>query len=300
MVFFPFYLILNLLAILSHIPICYARLIYFKTIKEDQMKNKLSSILAITSILTMGGVNAENWSPWNNNYNYNPFSGNNNSISPWNFNNNTRPFNFGGNTQPFGFNTNSNSFGPFNNKNMQPFNGGYNWQDQNFNPVEAAKTAGNKVQEVVESVTNDKTATVTPELFMQMVQVTEVDEGITGTEVDESIKSMATNESILHVAMFPLSEQIKNVTGKPYRHLSIHNICDAATAGKIADIDDRYAVILPCRIAVVEGKDGKIRMISMNPDVMNAMNLPEDALGPAMDVAEKMNNILEGAKEGSF
>ena len=92
---------------------------------------------------------------------------------------------------------------------MQPFNGGYNWQDQNFNPVEAAKTAGNKVQEVVESVTNDKTATVTPELFMQMVQVTEVDEGITGTEVDESIKSMATNESILHVAMFPLSEQIK-------------------------------------------------------------------------------------------
>ena len=45
---------------------------------------------------------------------------------------------------------------------------------------------------------------VTKELFMEMVQVTEVDEGITGPEVDESIKSMATNESILHVASFPL------------------------------------------------------------------------------------------------
>jgi len=55
--------------------------------------------------------------------------------------------------------------------------------------------------------------------------------------------------------------KLKNVTGEPYRHLSIHNICDAATAGKIADIDDRYSVILPCRIAVVEGKDGKIRIV---------------------------------------
>jgi uncharacterized protein (DUF302 family) len=66
---------------------------------------------------------------------------------------------------------------------------------------------------------------------------------------------MATNENILHVASFPLSKQIENVTGKPYRHLTIH-ICDAVTAGKIADVDDRFAVILPCRIAVVEGKDG--------------------------------------------
>ena len=146
---------------------------------------------------------------------------------------------------------------------------------------------------------NAKSA-VTAEAFMAMTQMTLVDEGITGPEVDESIKSMATNESILHVAMFPLSEQITNVTGKPYRHLSIHNICDAKTAGIIADTDDRFTVILPCRIAVVEGKDGRIRMFSMNPDVMTVMNLPEAALKPAMEVAAKMDAILQGAKEGSF
>jgi len=38
----------------------------------------------------------------------------------------------------------------------------------------------------------------------------------------------------------------------------------------------------------------------MNPEVMQAMSLPEDALGPAMDVAKKMDNIIKGAKEGSF
>jgi uncharacterized protein (DUF302 family) len=127
-----------------------------------------------------------------------------------------------------------------------------------------------------------------------------VDEGITGKEVDESIKSMATNESILHVAMFPLSEQITNVTGKPYRHLSIHNICDAKTAGLIADVDDRFTVILPCKIAVVEGKDGRIRMFSMNPDVMAVLNLPPGPKEMAEAVAAKMDAIIAGAKEGSF
>ena len=248
---------------------------------------KLTLTLALTSALSMSLANAQNWNPWNTTSYNNPYS--NNSFAPWNNNNYFNPFN---NARPFNFNTGSNSFGPFSN--------GYNWQDRNFNPMDAAKAAGNTLQETAQSVTNDEPAKISPEMFLQMVQITEVDEGISGPEVDESIKSMATNESILHVAMFPLSEQIANVTGKPYRHLTIHNICDAATAGKIADIDDRYAVILPCRIAVVEGEDGKIRMVSMNVDVMQAMNLPDSALGPAMDVAEKMNAIIEGAKEGSF
>jgi uncharacterized protein (DUF302 family) len=141
---------------------------------------------------------------------------------------------------------------------------------------------------------------IMPEQFMAMVQMTVVDEGITGKEVDESIKSMATNESILHVAMFPLSEQITNVTGKPYRHLSIHNICDAKTAGLIADVDDRFTVILPCKIAVVEGKDKVIRMFSMNPEVMGVLNLPPGPKEMAEAVAAKMDAIIAGAKEGSF
>lgn len=150
------------------------------------------------------------------------------------------------------------------------------------------------------STANAEKVEIMPEQFMAMVKITAVDKGITGPEVDESIKSMATNESILHVAMFPLSEQIGNVTGTKYRHLSIHNICDAKTAGVIADVDDRFTVILPCKIAVVEGKDGIIRMFSMNPDVMGVLNLPPGAKEMAEEVAAKIESILAGAKEGSF
>jgi uncharacterized protein (DUF302 family) len=169
-----------------------------------------------------------------------------------------------------------------------------------INPMNAMQDVSDEMREAVIDVTGERPEEiiadallqgggvmpqeVSKELFMEMVQVTEVEEGISGADVDESIKSMATNENILHVASFPLSKQIENVTGKPYRHLTIHNICDAVTAGKIADVDDRFAVILPCRIAVVEGKDGKIRMISMNSDVMDLMNLPKEAYDPAKEV----------------
>jgi uncharacterized protein (DUF302 family) len=139
-----------------------------------------------------------------------------------------------------------------------------------------------------------------PALIGQLVRTTLVDEGITGPEVDEAIKSIAANESILHVAMFPLGKQVEMVTGKPYPHLSIHNICDASVAAELADFDNRYTVVLPCRISVVEGKDGRIRMYDLNPDIINMMNLTPRVHGLLRDTLDKIDLILEGAKEGSF
>ncbi len=91
-------------------------------LKEREMKNKLSAILAFTSILTIGNASAENWSPWNNNNNFNPssFGSNGNSFGPFNGGNNNfnpfggggyQPFGFNSGVQPFGFNTGSNRFG---------------------------------------------------------------------------------------------------------------------------------------------------------------------------------------------
>lgn len=136
--------------------------------------------------------------------------------------------------------------------------------------------------------------------FNDLFVSTEVEEGISGTEVDESIKQLAISEGILHVAMFPLSKQVEKVTESPYRHLSIHNICDAKTAAKLADISDAFVIVMPCRIAVVEGLDGKVRMWSMNPSMITMMNLPEQQQQMAQNIANKIKNIINGAAEGSF
>ena len=136
--------------------------------------------------------------------------------------------------------------------------------------------------------------------FNDLFVSTEVEEGISGSDVDESIKQLAISEGILHVAMFPLSKQVEKVSGSGYRHLSIHNICDAQTAAKLAVVSDVFVFFMPCRIAVVEGLDGKVRMWSMNPDMITMMNMPPNEQKMAQAIATKINNIISGAAEGAF
>lgn len=136
--------------------------------------------------------------------------------------------------------------------------------------------------------------------FNDLFISTPVEDGISGAEVDESIKQLSINEGILHVAMFPLSKQVEKVTGAPYRHLSIHNICDARTAAELADVSDAFVIVMPCRIAVVEGIDGKVRMWSMNPAMITMMGMPPAQRQMAQNIADKISNIITGAAEGAF
>ncbi len=136
--------------------------------------------------------------------------------------------------------------------------------------------------------------------FQDLYVATPVEDGQSGPEVDESIKQLAISEGILHVAMFPLSRQVEAVTDAPYRHLSIHNICDAKTASILADVSDAYVIVMPCRVAVVEGKDGVVRLWSMNPNMIKMMDMPPEEQKLAEIIANKMNNIIRGAAEGEF
>jgi len=43
--------------------LCYTYPFHLLSLRRKKMKNKLSAVLAFTSILTMGNVNAENLSP---------------------------------------------------------------------------------------------------------------------------------------------------------------------------------------------------------------------------------------------
>ncbi len=136
--------------------------------------------------------------------------------------------------------------------------------------------------------------------FDDLYVATPVVDGISAAEVDDSIKQLAIGEGILHVAMFPLSKQVAKVTGEPFRHLSIHNICDAKTAAQLADVSDAFVIVMPCRVAVVEGKDGMVRLWSMNPDMIKMMQMPEAERKLAVVIADKINRIIAGAAEGAF
>ena len=138
------------------------------------------------------------------------------------------------------------------------------------------------------------------DLSMMTLKV-EVEEGITAEEVDDSIKSLATSEGIFYVFYAPLYKQIEALTGTPFRHLSIHLLCDAVIAGKMVDYDDMLSTMMPCRISVVEDKAGKLWLYTTNPDLfISDPNMPDDLRPIAESVATKIKNIMKGAAAGEF
>jgi len=136
----------------------------------------------------------------------------------------------------------------------------------------------------------------------QMTLVVPAEEGLSGEDIDDSIKSLAASEGIFYVFYAPLYKQIEAVTGTPFRHLSLHMVCDAATAAKMVDYNPLLATMMPCRIAVVADKDtGKISLYTTNPDIFTSdPNMPADLRPVAEKVASQLKTIINGAAAGEF
>lgn len=116
----------------------------------------------------------------------------------------------------------------------------------------------------------------------------QVEEGISIEEAVESMKLRANILNIKLVAELPLSKQIKSM-GKSSRHIAIYQFCDPVTAKNMVEHDINFAAYLPCRISVVEDKNGKVWLVMMNLDML--LNGP--GLSPGLKVEGiKIRNML--------
>ncbi|MBT8419234.1 MAG: DUF302 domain-containing protein [Gammaproteobacteria bacterium] len=129
-----------------------------------------------------------------------------------------------------------------------------------------------------------------------------VEEGIDIEEVKDSLKSIATEHNFLFVGEAPFYKQVEAITGEPYRHISFLSFCDAEVGQMMADYRDAYTGFMPCRIAVVEDKEGKIWLHSMNMDFMihGGKELPADLKEKAVNVRNIVRAMMEGAAAGDF
>jgi uncharacterized protein (DUF302 family) len=129
-----------------------------------------------------------------------------------------------------------------------------------------------------------------------------VAEGLSVEDVDQSIKFIANGHNIKNVGELPLSEQVAAMTGEDQRYLKIYMFCNPLTAAKMVEYSDAFSAYLPCRISLVEDKNGQFWIYSLNMDMMihGGKSLPPDLYKEANKVKEIMLDIMNRGAEGDF
>lgn len=137
---------------------------------------------------------------------------------------------------------------------------------------------------------------------VSMMWSKQVREGLEPDEVIESLKSLATQRSFLYVGESPFYKQVEAITGQPYRYINFLSFCDAQVGKLMADYRDAYTGFMPCRIALVEDKSGRLWLHSMNLDLMihGGKTLPPDLKASALKVRDTILFMMEGAAAGEF
>jgi len=130
----------------------------------------------------------------------------------------------------------------------------------------------------------------------------QVEEGLSVEDVDETLKAVANELNIKNVGELPLSAQVEAMSGTKSRFFKIYMFCNALTAAQMLEYSDAYSAYLPCRISLVEDKQGKLWLYSLNMDAMiyGGKPLPATLKEEAMGVKKIILEILNRGAEGDF
>lgn len=130
----------------------------------------------------------------------------------------------------------------------------------------------------------------------------QVKDGLTVTDVEDVMKSVSNELNIKSVGELPLSQQVEAMTGQKQRFLKIYMYCNPLTAAKMVDYSDAYSAYLPCRLSLVQDKQGKLWLYSLNMDMMihGGKPLPHDLKQEAVHVKKVIETIMQRASSGEF
>lgn len=128
----------------------------------------------------------------------------------------------------------------------------------------------------------------------------QVNEGLSAGDVEETMKFVANEHNIKNVGELPLSSEVEAISGQKSRFFKIYMFCNAMTAAQMLEYSDAYSAYLPCRVSLVEDKQGRLWLYSLNMDAMiyGGKPLPsalkEEAIGVKTIILDIMNRGAEG------
>jgi uncharacterized protein (DUF302 family) len=129
-----------------------------------------------------------------------------------------------------------------------------------------------------------------------------VQEGLSPEDVVESLKSLASARNMLFVGESPFYKQVEAMTGEKYRYINFLSFCSAKVGKLMLEYQDHYSGFMPCRIALVEDRDGKLWLHSMNLDLMihGGRELPTELKEGALLVRNNIREMMKAAAAGEF
>lgn len=129
-----------------------------------------------------------------------------------------------------------------------------------------------------------------------------VEEDLSVEDVEETLRFVANEYNIKNVGELPLYQQVEAMTGEPFRFMKIYMFCNALTAAKMVDYSDAFSAYLPCRIALVEDKQGQLWIYTLNMDMMiyGGRPLPPELKAEALKVKEQILAIMKRGVSGEF
>lgn len=134
---------------------------------------------------------------------------------------------------------------------------------------------------------------------LQIARV-QVQDGVSFDDAVESLKLRANQRNLKFVGVNMIYKEIESLTGKPAKRMEIFNFCDGLTANKMLAADPLMIAFMPCRIALLEDKDGKRWVISMMMDLDLIKAMPDDTRKSAEHVMETMKDMMVAASKGDL
>lgn len=127
-----------------------------------------------------------------------------------------------------------------------------------------------------------------------------LEEGVSMDAAVDSMKLRANMRNMKLVAELPLSKQVEAM-GKKAKRMEIFQFCDPLTAQRMVEANINFAAYLPCRIALVEDKQGKGWLVMMNLDMMlNSTELSKELKAEATRVRDALMDIMQAGASGAL
>ena len=130
----------------------------------------------------------------------------------------------------------------------------------------------------------------------------QIEDGVSPEDAADAMSSKAIEFNIKAVGILPLSKEVELKTGEKQRLLTIYQYCNPLTAMKMVEYSDAFSAYLPCRIAMIEDKQGKYWLYSLDMDLMihGGTTLPDDLLKEANSVKDVILKLMEAGATGAF